>query len=67
LAKEHIHKPEELVDAAVSYNVALQVQKLKQLEPVLSKAVISGDLKIVGAVYNLSTGQVEFLSPEFLK
>lgn len=66
LAKEHIHKPEELVDAAVSYNVALQVQKLRQLEPVLSKAVISGDLKIVGAVYDLSTGKVEFLPDDFL-
>ena len=66
LAREHIHKPEELVDTAVAYNVALQVQKLRQLEPVLSKAVISGDLKIVGAVYNLSTGKVEFLPEDFL-
>ncbi len=67
LAKEHIHKPEELIDSAVYYNVALQVEKLKQLEPVLSKAVISGDLKIVGAVYNLSTGKVEFLPADFLE
>jgi len=66
LAKAHAHKPEELVDAAVSYNVALQVQKLKQLEPILAKAVITGDLRIVGAIYNLSTGKVEFLPDNYL-
>ena len=48
------------LDLAVKYNVSLQVEKLKQLEPILSKAVESGDLLIVGAVYDLETGEVNF-------
>jgi carbonic anhydrase len=52
---------------AVKINVALQVQQLQNLEPVLSKAVESGALKIVGAVYNLETGNVDFLAPNYLQ
>jgi len=36
--------------------------ELRQLEPVLSRAYDKGELLIVGAVYNLATGSVEFLS-----
>lgn len=49
------------VENAVRQNVINQVQELRQLESVLSRAYEGGDLLIVGAVYNLSTGKVEFL------
>jgi carbonic anhydrase len=55
------------VENAVKINVALQVQQLENLEPVLTKAVKSTSLKIVGAVYNLETGNVEFLDPNYLQ
>jgi len=55
------------VENAVKINVAMQVQQLQNLEPVLTKAVKSAELKIVGAVYNLETGKVEFLDPNYLQ
>jgi len=55
------------VENAVKINVAMQVQQLENLEPVLTKAVQSKNLKIVGAVYNLETGTVEFLDPNYLQ
>jgi carbonic anhydrase len=55
------------VENAVKINVAMQVQQLENLEPVLTKAVTSKNLKIVGAVYNLETGNVDFLDPNYLQ
>jgi len=55
------------VENAVKINVAMQVQQLENLEPVLTKAVQSKNLKIVGAVYNLETGTVEFLDANYLQ
>lgn len=46
---------------AVYQNVINQVNELRQLEPVLSRAYEEGRLLIVGAVYDLGTGKVEFL------
>jgi len=60
LAKNNL-KDGNLVELAVEYNVLLQVEKLKLLEPILSKAVESSDLLIIGAVYELETGEVKFL------
>ena len=57
----------DLVENAVKINVAMQVQQLQNLEPVLTKAIQSGETKIVGAVYDLSSGKVEFLDPNFLE
>lgn len=53
--------PGNQVDNAVRQNVINQVEELRQLESALSKAYLSGDLLIVGAVYSLDTGKVEFL------
>ncbi len=59
--------PGDLVENAVKINVAMEVQQLQALEPVLTKAIKNGSVKIVGAVYNLSTGQVEFLPDNYLE
>lgn len=53
--------PGNQIDNAVRQNVINQVKELRQLESVLSKAYFAGDLLIVGAVYSLDTGKVEFL------
>lgn len=48
-------------DLAIKQNVIEQVNLLRGLEPVLSRGVLNGDVIIVGAVYNLHTGAVEFI------
>ena len=57
----------DVVENAVKINVAMEVKQLQSLEPVLTKAIKNGSLKIVGAVYNLSTGQVDFLPDNYLE
>ena len=57
----------DTIENAVKVNVALQVKQLLSLEPVLTKAAKLGNLKIVGAVYNLSSGIVEFLPENYLE
>lgn len=52
---------EEELDIAIRENVLEQVKLLRNLEPVLSRQFESGDLVIVGAVYNLQSGNVVFL------
>ncbi len=54
------------LENAVKINVAMQVEQLKNLEPVLSKSVKNNDLKIIGAIYDLETGKVEFLPENFI-
>jgi len=51
----------DTLENAVRQNVINQVHELRQLESVLSRAYDKGDLLIVGAVYNLASGRVEFL------
>ena len=58
--------PGNLLDNAIRQNVINQVNELRDLEPLLSKAYASGKTLIVGAVYDLKNGQVEFL-PETLQ
>lgn len=60
-AKAHAHDGEDKLDIAVRRNVLEQVEELRSLEPVLSRQFDSGNLLIVGAVYHLDTGIVEFL------
>ncbi|WP_437193382.1 carbonic anhydrase [Planctomicrobium sp. SH527] len=43
-------------------NVLAGVKRLETLDPILSKMVKSGDLKVVGGIYDLATGKVEIVS-----
>lgn len=54
------------LENTIRQNVIDQVNELRDLEPVLAKKYRNGEILIVGAVYNLGTGMVEFL-PETLK
>ncbi|WP_229793792.1 carbonic anhydrase [Salinimicrobium marinum] len=49
------------LEMAVKQNVINQVEELRRLEAVLSRGYEKGDLLIVGAVYDLPTGNIEFL------
>lgn len=54
--------PGDLLDNGVRENVKLVVDKLKH-DSVLTKSVQNGQLKIVGARYDLDTGAVEIIAP----
>ncbi len=56
--------PPDLVHAAVHENVRSIVEFLKTAAPELSRRVADGSLKVVGAYYDLVTGEVEFLGEE---
>jgi carbonic anhydrase len=43
-------------------NVLAGVKRLESLAPILAKFTASGELKVVGGVYELSTGKVEMVS-----
>ena len=49
------------VNNAVRQNVIDQVENLRNLEPILYKKYHDGEILIVGAVYDIHTGKVEFL------
>ena len=50
------------VDATIRKNVQLQVNSLKASPEILKPAVAAGRLKVVGAEYVISTGEVKLLS-----
>lgn len=58
--------PGNPVNNAVRQNVVDQVNNLRDLDTILHKKYLDGEILIVGAVYNIHTGKVEFL-PETLK
>jgi carbonic anhydrase len=49
------------VDATVRANVQHVVRALSHAEPVLEEMIRAGDVAVVGARYDLDTGEVEFL------
>lgn len=53
---------DNLVEASVEENVRRVVERLETGEAILQEAIRAGKLKVVGAVYSLSTGEVRWLS-----
>jgi len=49
------------VDAAAHTNVMQTVENIRQKSPVLKEMEQNGEIKIVGAMYDIETGEVEFL------
>ncbi len=61
-AQRNLRPGESLADKAVEENVRQIVKRLKTAsEPILLDGQRSGSLKIVGAVYRLATGRVDFM------
>jgi carbonic anhydrase len=50
------------VEAAIRQNVVTNVEKLKSAGPVIAPLVEEKKIEVVGALYELRTGRVEFLS-----
>jgi carbonic anhydrase len=55
------HESGDRLDNAVRDNVVHVVAQLRVAKPVLSELVAAGKLRIVGAVYSLETGKVDWL------
>jgi carbonic anhydrase len=54
-------RPGDKLGNAIRANVAMGVERLRTLPPVLAERVKDGRLKVAGAVYDLRTGRVEVL------
>jgi carbonic anhydrase len=60
--KDVLDQPGDLLANATAQNVRLTVAKLRSATPILSKAVESGKLRIIGGIYELTNGRVDLLS-----
>ena len=58
---EKTSKNDAFVDAVARKNVELQVGSIRKNSPVLAGLESNGTIKIAGAMYNLSTGSIDFL------
>jgi carbonic anhydrase len=55
-------RPGDKLNNVIKANVERCVARLKGLDPILSKSADKGELKIVGATYQLSTGLIEVVA-----
>ena len=51
----------KLLANAIRENVRLNVEKLKSTSPILREAASSGQIKVVGGIYKLESGRIEWL------
>ncbi len=63
------HNADEWINKAIVENVWEQVANILKKSPIVREMVLEGKVKIVGALYNVETGKVEFLGehPKQLK
>ena len=54
-------KAGDKLENAIKANVAIGVERIKSLDPILSEFVKKGEVKVVGAVYELRTGLVSLI------
>lgn len=59
--KAKASNPSNLLDASITANVALNVNRLKSAKPILSRMIADGKVKVVGAVYDLASGKVNLI------
>lgn len=52
----------DVVDVAITANVALVVAELRASQPILARLIAAGSLQVVGARYELETGLVNWLA-----
>jgi carbonic anhydrase len=61
-AVEQAHQQKgDLMENAVRENVRLGVRQLQESEPILARMIAAGQVTIIGAVYDLDKGTVEYL------
>jgi len=55
-------KPGDLLDNAIRENVRLNVENLKTATPIISELVEGKKVRVVGGIYKLADGQVEWIA-----
>lgn len=55
-------KNEEFVELVAHKNVELTIEKIKKESPVLMEMMTKGEIGIVGGMYNVDSGEVEFFN-----
>lgn len=53
--------PDDVLNAAIEENVRRQVRRLRTISPVINAAQAEGRVRVVGAIYDMDTGQVNIL------
>lgn len=51
----------DFVNRVAVKNVHMAIDKLRAMSPVLKEMEVAGDIKVVGAMYHIENGQVDFL------
>ena len=59
-ARQNAKGEDEIATLAETYNVQNSINQLRESE-ILSKAEQEGKIQIVGAIYDITTGEVKFL------
>jgi len=54
-------QPGDVTDNAIRNNIALVVKKIASSKPVIAGLIKKGELKVVGAYYNIDSGVVEII------
>lgn len=54
-------KNDDYVNAVIENNVRHTMEKIRQESPIIAELENAGDIKILGAYYDVTTGQVQFL------
>jgi carbonic anhydrase len=57
---EKSSKDVEFVDMVIKENVKVTVENIRQQSPILSEMEVNGEIKIVGAYYDMDNGEVTF-------
>ncbi|TWP22890.1 carbonic anhydrase [Apibacter muscae] len=58
---EQSAKNPEFVDAVCKYNVELSLKEIRERSPILRDMEEKGEIKIIGGIYDMKEGKVEFL------
>lgn len=62
--RAELTNPDDLADATAIENVRRQVHRLRTISPVVTEAIAKGETMVVGAMYDMATGRVDFLDEE---
>jgi carbonic anhydrase len=60
--KTAMAEPGDLLANAIRENVLLNVEALKMATPILSQYITDNKIRVVGGIYKLKDGHVEWLS-----
>jgi carbonic anhydrase len=52
---------DESIEETAIVNVQLSIERIKKESPILAEMEKNGDINIIGAIYNVAKGEVEFL------